>query len=223
MGRAVAVANGGVVITGVFQDEYADFGNIRVANKNGKGGGDDIFVTRLDGNGIVQWAVGIGSTARDIGRQPKIAANHLGEVFIAGALAGQANLGPDTLPPGHFVSQINAASGQFVKSWSLGAGIQFRNINTDSAGNLWVTGLYEGQVTFPDGTTAISTNSSQDAFLMQFSNSATVTSTSMVTTATVDEPSAIKGAVILNATSIDQVITDGESTWTRKSRMKVRV
>jgi hypothetical protein len=221
----IAADGGKIYVAGWFHSQYANFGTIRITNAGGKFGGSDIFVTALDGSGNFLWARGVGSTAADtdnIFRRPTIAADSLGSVFLAGVLGAQAQLGADFLPAGHFVSQIDAADGQFVKNWSLGAGVQSRNINTDPAGNLWVTGLFEGTVTFPDGTTVTSNNGSQDVFLQQFSQAPAASPASMQTIASADKPTAIRdSAILLDAASVDQLYAERESTWTRKSRAKL--
>jgi hypothetical protein len=221
-GWDIAVANGGVVVTGFFQAEYAYFDNIRVRNVNGRGGGNDLFVTRLNFNGNVDWALGVGSDGNETARRPAIAADMVGNVYLAGVLAGQAQLGSDTLPAGHFVSQIDAANGQFLESWPLAAGIQFRNINTDPVGNLWITGLFEGTSTFPDGTTLTSTNGSQDLFYQQFSHSSAAPWLTSRKTPSSNEPHREDVAKMLpSAAFADKLFVEPETAWTRKARIKL--
>ncbi|MEX2141204.1 MAG: hypothetical protein WD894_18205 [Pirellulales bacterium] len=221
----IATYNGKVAIAGEFSSQYASFGNIRLTNANGKRGGNDLFVTQLDSTGSFDWALGVGSTAND-GPRPKLAADQFGNVWMdsgLNGLGGQAQIGSETVPAGHFVTQIDAASGTFVKTWSFKTGIKLRNMNTDPAGNLWVTGLFEGTVTFPDGTTLASNNTSQDFFLQQFSRAPAAPATSQ-TAASTDEPlGRDDSTVLLNAACVDQLFTQPESTWTHKVGVKMRV
>jgi hypothetical protein len=223
----IAAEGGKVYMAGWFYSQYANFGSIRITNANGKSAGTDIFVTALDAGGNFLWARGVGSTAADtdnIFRRPTIAADALGSVFLAGVMGAQAQLGADLIPAGHFVSQIDAANGQFAKSWSLGAGVKSRNINTDPAGNVWVTGLFQGTVTFADGTTVSSNNGSQDVFLQQFSQAPAASPASLQTIASADKPARTNdSAVLLDAAAVHQLYAETDSTWTRKSRFKSRL
>jgi hypothetical protein len=116
-----------------------------------------------------------------------IAVSTTGSVFVSGHFSGSWRFGGDTLQsalnpsgqpsPDGFVSELNAATGQYVKSWRMG-GPQFDFINsgmaTDNAGGVLVTGLLNGNaggadltVDFPDGSTY--TSHSSDVAVLRFS------------------------------------------------------
>ncbi|MEX2140924.1 MAG: hypothetical protein WD894_16790 [Pirellulales bacterium] len=236
-GHCAAMVDGNVVVAGFFEDT-ATFGNIRLTNSQP---GPDLFLASLQSDGKVNWAVsaaGVGSGRTEI--YPRaITADASGNLFVAGNFRDQydgtasAQFGADLLVSSGnsdlFVSQVNGASGQFLKSWRMGgtSGDEFASsLTVDAAGNLWMDGSFAGMADFPNGETQTSVNNSRDIFLLKFLQSPpTATATapaSLQTTASADKP-ARNSAVFLDATAVQQLCAEPERTWTFKSRVRMRV
>ncbi len=81
-------------------------------------GSDDVFITKLDSDGDVVWARGMGSTAQDIGFG--VAAGSDGKVFSTGFVSGSFDADPDSC-----TQTISTAGGRDIFVWSLDSGGDF--------------------------------------------------------------------------------------------------
>ncbi|MBW6514902.1 MAG: hypothetical protein K0B87_09150 [Candidatus Syntrophosphaera sp.] len=114
-------------------------------------GADDIFLAKFDPAGLFIGVMGAGSVGGDYGWD--LAADSAGNVFLAGSFYGTAYFGPVTLISNGlfdvFVAKILPA---FVLEFAVaGGGPQYdkaSGVNVDSAGNIYVTGYYNGTATF---------------------------------------------------------------------------
>lgn len=118
----------------------------------------DIFVSKLDGNGIFVWAKSF--PGNNLEESHSIAVDKSGNVYTTGYFGGTADFDPGvgSFPLSSngnydvFLSKLDA-SGNF--SWAK----QFGNSNfdsgysvaVDSSGNVYMTGVYEGTVDFDPG------------------------------------------------------------------------
>jgi hypothetical protein len=223
-GNAVVASNGDVFVAGAFGGPYADFGSIRITNAGGRNGMADAFVTRLNTNGNIIWAVGAGGIGYDA--PYSIAADAFGNVFIGGEMGNQARFGSDVHQSGQFVAQLNAADGQFLDTWRLGPtwqsgsdGIFFRGLTTNAASDLYVTGQVIGTAAFPDGTAVTSNNESSDIFVVRFARGETPASVPPVPISrTIKNASIDSGR--LDTSSVDLLLAEAENTWTRSRRQR---
>ena len=134
-------------------------------------GSNDVFVAKYDTSGTVQWAESIGGTGIDYGYG--IATDSGGNVYVTGQYSGSVTIGSTTLPD-------TGSSDAFVAKYDTSGTVQWatsiggtgpdsgRGIATDSGGNVYVTGNYNGTATFAPGTTLTSAGGS-DAFVAKYS------------------------------------------------------
>lgn len=137
-------------------------------------GEDDVFISKLDGNGDFLWARSIGGSQNERGRGNSISTDNLGNVFTTGRFdgtmdfdpgAGTVNLtsvGGDDI----FISKLDA-SGNFDWAKSMGGtgndgGLE---IFADDSDNLFITGYFRNTVDFDPGTDTLNLTSAGDADL----------------------------------------------------------
>lgn len=167
--REVAIWNHNVLVTGHTAAKDVQFGALTITNLHVNT--HDIFVTQLSASGNFHWAFFAGSSGSDY--PIAMAADTFGNIFLTGSVGGAAAFGSDTVSAGSFVSQLSAATGQFIKSWGFSEGAvttgnTVRALATSSTGNLLVTGGFVGTMTFPGGITLTSTNNTRDTFVLEF-------------------------------------------------------
>lgn len=174
-GLGIAVdSSGNVVTTGRFINTV-DFDPDPVAeHKLSAAGNSDIFISKLDAAGKFVWARRMGSSEVDAGFGVAIGPDD--SIYTTGTFVGTVDFdpGPGTyslVSSGQdvFVSQLDAA-GNFVQAVRMGGSgsDQGNGIDVDSAGNVYVTGSFNGSnADFdpgPDVFTLVS-NGVQDAFV----------------------------------------------------------
>lgn len=169
-------ASGNVYTIGYFQGPAVDFdpgpaGNFFVGN-----GGYDIFILKLNANGIFQWVKTIGSLQNDVG--VSIALDQNGNILATGHF-----FGPTDFDPGAGVATLTSngardifvlkldPNGNFLWAKSMGgAGDDFGNaIATDDNGNVYTTGEFNGTADFDPGagTFNLTSNGNVDVFIQK--------------------------------------------------------
>mgnify|MGYP003672612551 FL=1 len=139
----------------------------------------DIFVSKLDRNGDFLWAVKMGGLNNEQGRNLVI--DDFGNIYITGFFIGTADF-----DPGIGTNTLTSAGSQdayICKLDSLGNFLwvrQFRStgevygheITIDNAGNILITGYFNGTVDFDPGilTSNLTTSGSFDVFVVKLSN-----------------------------------------------------
>ncbi|MCB0855831.1 MAG: hypothetical protein KDD63_26600, partial [Bacteroidetes bacterium] len=133
-------------------------------------GSYDIFVAKLDPAGQVLWAKSAGGSGFDRCSAAKAGIN--GEIHLTGQFEGSATFGATTLTSNGgrevFVCKLSS-TGQFLWA-SSGGGIlddAGGGIDTDPAGNIYVTGYFKGSASF--GSTTLNTNI-EDLFLVKYNS-----------------------------------------------------
>jgi uncharacterized repeat protein (TIGR01451 family) len=183
-GQGIAVDGAGnVYVTGFFQGGPVDFDpGPGIAGRTGTGSGREIFVLKLDTGGAFQWVqhvAGNGSSHWDEGLAIAVDSSDA-SVYVTGYFEG----GPVDFDPGPgtsnltsgggediFILQLAASDGSF--GWAaqaVGLGNhddRGQGIAVDSAGDLYVTGFFMGQVGF--GATDL-TPQGKDAFVVKLSS-----------------------------------------------------
>ncbi|PSK90380.1 SBBP repeat-containing protein [Taibaiella chishuiensis] len=136
------------------------------------------FITKLDVQGHFVWARQMGGTSGTEGNA--IALDGDNNVYTTGYFQGTADFNPDpavtynlSIPgndAGIFISKLDA-DGSFVWAkqigdggWDVGA-----SMATDAAGNIYVSGQFDGTVDFDPGpgTTALTAAGSNDVFIIK--------------------------------------------------------
>lgn len=117
----------------------------------------DIFISKLNTQGEFIWTARVGGTASDIGNS--IATDAAGNSYVTGYFRNTATFGSTTLtatgPADSFFAKLDA-NGNFLWAKRVGAmAVQQsagNGITADAAGNSYVTGYYQGTVTFGNTT-----------------------------------------------------------------------
>jgi hypothetical protein len=173
-GRAVTTdAAGYVYVTGSFQGT-AVFGSGATAVQLRSTGSDDVFVAKYTPTGALVWARSMGGAGSDQGLG--IAVDAQGNVYTTGSFTGTADFDPSggvfglTSAGGAdiFVSKLDAA-GNFVWADALGGTgtDQASAIAVDAAGNVYLTGSFEGTADFDPsaGTFNLTSAGGSDVFV----------------------------------------------------------
>ncbi|NQV30746.1 MAG: PKD domain-containing protein [Candidatus Marinimicrobia bacterium] len=126
----------------------------------------DVFVAKINNNGVWQWAVSAGGPEIDKGYS--IAIDNSGNSYVTGQFQDTANFGTTALTSNGdsdiFIAKLNAAG-----AWmgALGAGSsgfdQGFTLTVDASNNVYVSGSYSGNVTF--GTIQLTSVGDIDTFV----------------------------------------------------------
>jgi hypothetical protein len=164
--RSIAVdAQGYIYICGVYRG-VSYFGNETL---NGTMI-DDVYAAKLDPQGNVIWARGMGGPDDDTGRG--ITVDNQGNTYVTGGFIGTASFGPFDLtaysPVYHdlFLVKLNS-TGNFV--WVKQAGAEYDDIGwaiTSDNSYLYLTGEFNGNASF--GPLSVMTNGNVDAFAAKY-------------------------------------------------------
>lgn len=150
-------AAGNVYTTGSFFDA-ADFDPGAATVTLNSGGGDDIYVSKLDSDGNFLWAVAMGGTGTDVGTD--IAVDAAGGIYTTGSFQGTADFDPG----GGVANRSSAGSddifvvklttdGNFIWASTMGgtnADVGL-GIAVDGSGNAHTTGFFQSPADFDPG------------------------------------------------------------------------
>lgn len=162
--------SGNVYVTGYFFGT-ATFG----AYSKTSAGVADLFVAKYDPNGTVQWVQSAGGTNGDFGND--IAVDGSGNVYVIGYFFGTATFGTTEKTSAgsydFFVVKYNTSGTlQWVQT-AGGSGNDYGyGIEVDGTGNVYVTGSFQGTVTF--GSTPKTSVGNSDIFLAKYNSSGVV-------------------------------------------------
>lgn len=175
-------SSGNVYVTGYFQGT-ADFdpgpGTVNLISA----GNLDIFICKLDSNGNLLWAKGMGGTLEDRGYS--IATDNFGNVYATGFFQETVDFNPggvggnliNTSGLDIFVSKFSS-NGDFVWAKGMGGtlggeGGEGLALSLDTSGNAYTTGYFTGTVDFDPGAGNFNLSSeapSQDIFISKLSS-----------------------------------------------------
>ncbi len=145
---------------------------------------DDVFLVALDNTGAFMWARSwggnISSVVYDHGEE--VAVGDFGDIYVTGNVAGEdIDFDPD--PDDEALCTPLGGCDVFISKFDLSGNFEWAGIwggylddygfgmDTDSDGNIYVTGRFEGMVDFDPGSGAevyISNGEGYDAFLTKF-------------------------------------------------------
>jgi hypothetical protein len=175
-GMSVAVNNNGDVYTvGFFDNSSSDFDPGPGTYTLGSGGGDDIFISKLDGSGNFQWAERIGGVLGQSATNVKLDAS--GNIYFSGQVYGTVDFDPG--PGNYLLTGSGSASRGFVCKLSSGGNLIWANctqgpgtclgsiITLDSTGNIYSGGSFMGVVDLDPGPGSFQVTSAglQDVFI----------------------------------------------------------
>jgi len=138
---------GNSFVTGYFNGT-ATFGSTTLVSA----GAQDVFIAKYNISGVLQWVTQAGGTGADIGFG--VSFNSFNEVFVTGSFKGSATFGSTTLVATNTTSDVFIAklNSNGVFQWAHSGTGNFTNkgvdINCDSAGNVYVTGMFSDTITF---------------------------------------------------------------------------
>jgi hypothetical protein len=163
-GYGIAVdRSGNSYVTGHFM-YTATFGSTQLTSQ----GSADVFVAKLDTNGVWEWAVSGGGSSPDY--VCDIALDSNGNTYLTGDFEGSATFGADTVTSlGNadvFIAKLDQ-DGAWVWARSGGSASIERgyDVAVDSSENVYVTGVFLVSITF--GTTTLPSHGSWDVYVVK--------------------------------------------------------
>jgi uncharacterized protein (AIM24 family) len=170
-GTGIALdAAGNVYVTGLYSGT-ASFGGSNITSA----GNYDVFVAKYNSSGTLQWVRSAGGTSVDFGRG--ITLDATGNVYVTGYYAGTASFGGiSRTSAGNydvFVAKYNSSGTILWVQSAGGAGFdEGKGIALDAAGNVHVTGYYQGTASF--GGINITSAGGYDVFVAKYNSSGTI-------------------------------------------------
>lgn len=157
-------------------------GNLYVTGEYGANGYRDVFLTALDNQGNILWLNKLNSTD-DTGAY-SVVADAYGNVFHTGRFSGTVTFGSSTFSASNYdfyLAKYDAATGalEWVTTASdpvVGYG---SSLIVDPYGNPMVSGLFQGTLTFPNGT-SLTSHGSYDAFIAWYDWSGAILTTKSI-------------------------------------------
>ncbi|MGB0914934.1 MAG: SBBP repeat-containing protein [Crocinitomicaceae bacterium] len=165
--------SGNIYITGSFSTTVDFDPGVGVSNISSNGA-KDIFITKLNSTGDLQWVKTIGSSGEDVGKS--ITIDNSGNLYATGHFSGTVDFNPNGTP-NQLVSNGNHdifvlkldASGNFIWAKSMGGTSSDKGIDLsiDGLDDVYITGDFNGTVDFNPGanTNAHSSNGNSDIFI----------------------------------------------------------
>lgn len=179
-GLSIAVDSAGnVVISGTFSGTV-DFDPGPGQDLQSASGARDGFVWKLDANGQHVWVKTLSGSNSETGRSLAVDAD--GNVFVTGYFNGTVDFdpGPATFPlsaageDDFFITKLDV-NGELVWAKAIGGTSLERSnyIRLDGAGNLYLTGYFEGTADFDPGpgTGALTASGGSSAFIAKYNAS----------------------------------------------------
>ena len=172
-GNGVGVdGSGNVYVSGGMQGTVA-FGSTTLTSA----GNNDIFLTKLNSSGTVQWATKVGGAGDDNGGWMQgLAVDSAGNSYVSGQVQGTVTVAGSTLTTAGgvdaFIGKVSTAG-----AWQWGAiGGSTANENgygvaVDGQGGAYLTGVYRGAATF--GSASLSYSGNDDSFIARVNASGT--------------------------------------------------
>lgn len=162
--------NENVFATGSFQGGF-DFGGPQLQSA----GGDDVFLAKLDKDGVRLWERGFGDSTTQAGAG--VAVDGEGNVVIAGFFAGSMTLGTVPLVSAGeadvFVGKFSAAGNhQWSRRFGDEGSQRAKAVNCDHDGNVIIVGDFDGTINFDKGP--LVTKGFDDIFVAKFSPAGTL-------------------------------------------------
>jgi hypothetical protein len=185
---SAAAAGNELILAGFFGDtgvapDVLDFHG--TAKPLGSNGGLDIWVAKLDASGNGIWAVHYGGAGDD--RDPRIAVDAAGDIYITGSFTGQVAFGAVNLVAiadvDIFVAKLRGSDGSVAWAISRGGAMNDRagDIAVDSAGHVVFGGTIDGTPAAAGDALLESVDASNGAsrWVKKFASSGSDTATAM--------------------------------------------
>jgi hypothetical protein len=157
------------VLTIGFANRGITFDNTTFSNATNYG----MFVSKHNSNGVLEWVKLFSATGEVSGRGISSDAN--GNALITGTFKGTLTLGTTSLTATSangdvFVAKLDANGNTiWAKTFGQTGENYARGIDSDSEGNIYVSGVYATQITL--GSISLASNGQKDIFLAKFDTS----------------------------------------------------
>jgi hypothetical protein len=178
-------STGNVFVTGAFQGTV-DFGSGPLTSS----GSYDIFVAKYSSSGVNLWSKRFGGSSSACDYGYGISVDNNGNVLLTGFFSETVNFGGGTLtfsgygPNNVFVAKLSGLNGSYIwaKNFPINNGTNIGySIATDSSGNVFVTGVFQGGINF-GGSTLMSIGMNNFLLKLAGSNGAYLWSKTFVST-----------------------------------------
>ncbi len=172
-GRSVTTdLTGNVILAGGFISPTITFGSTTLTNNNSNIT-EDFFLVKYDPSGNVIWAVRAGGSVDDVALD--VACDDTGNIYVSGLFNSPTLiLGPDTLINQAFTDIFVVKFGPAGNAvWARSAGgnsyDEGRSIALDSAGNIYVAGMFaSATINFGTNPLTNSNNATNDLYLVKY-------------------------------------------------------
>jgi len=161
---------GNEYVTGVFSG-VANFGSFSLASL----GSGEIFVSKMDSDGIVLWVKRMGGKEYDGGDDVMV--DPMGNVYVTGFFQETADFGPYSLASAGsgdiFVCKLDS-DGNILWAKRMGGNLSDEgySIASDSAGNVYVTGFFNGTADF--GAFNLTSQGMADVFIAKLDSAGNI-------------------------------------------------
>ncbi len=170
-----------VVIVGDFE-ETVDFDPSDATDEHTADGGEDLFVTKLSGDGSYQWTYTAGGTGEDAASA--VVCTEEGQIVVAGVFRDTVDFNPLDAETDEHSSNgeddifltVLGADGSYVGTQTIGGSgyDDAEDLAIGNNGQLFMVGAYEGTVDFDPGTGVDehTANGEDDIFVAEFTRTA---------------------------------------------------
>ncbi|MEB3217989.1 MAG: DUF4114 domain-containing protein, partial [Nostocales cyanobacterium 94392] len=144
--------------------------DVTLGNQTFLSSGDtDVFITKLDIDGNIEWSQNLGGTLSDT--SSSISLDSAGNIYVTGSFEDTVSFGDTTLTSNGesdaFIAKLDN-NGNIVWAQSFGSTLldSGTKISVDEQDKIYVTGSFEDTVSF--GDTILTSSSENDGFILKF-------------------------------------------------------
>ncbi|MEM1391763.1 MAG: SBBP repeat-containing protein [Cyanobacteria bacterium P01_H01_bin.150] len=182
-------------------------------------GETDIFLTKLDSDGNIEWSQSFGNTLSDFGNG--IGLDQAGNIYITGDFEDSITFGDTTLNSNGendvFITKLDN-SGDILWAQNLGGtSVDFgNNITVDEKDNIYISGNFDDTVTFGDTTFTKNDGFNLDnSFIVKLDTDGNILSAEQLDYSLLDI-AAGKGGNIYSTGAFEDTVTIDDTTFTSK-------
>lgn len=169
--------DGSVIMGGSFKSSTINFGNISLQNPYI--GFNEIFLAKLSNNGHFLWAKSIGSNGSDFCNS--ITTDLDGNIYTGGSYtgatlsAGDLSIINNNKTSKSFLLKCNPeGNAQWIKSLDNAAGNNLSSVCTDKHKDIYVSGSFDGDMSFDNITLTNEMSKGRDMFILKYKSDGTI-------------------------------------------------
>ncbi|NJM18155.1 MAG: DUF4114 domain-containing protein [Richelia sp. SM1_7_0] len=177
-------------------------------------GNTDIFLTKLDIDGNIEWSQNLGGTLSDTGNS--ISLDSAGNIYVTGSFEDTVSFGDTTLTSNGesdaFIAKLDN-NGNIVWAQSFGGTLlDFGNkLSVDDKDNIYFTGSFEDTVSF--GDTTFTSSSENDSFILKLDTDGNILQAEQLGYSLLDIAASNAGN-IYGTGAFENTVTFGDTTLT---------